>query len=177
MEKKRNGFTMVEVALVLGIAGLIFLMTFIALPALQRQARDAQRKSDMAYFIEMVKKYQTNNRGALPINANGSDVVKEFRDEYLANFIDPSGGEYNYKIYNCKESGGSAGDRCDDINLTKIIPHLNDGDFETNEDTFRVVLNAKCSGEGTTGVVFAPNSRKMAVLYKLEIGGIHCENT
>ena len=42
MTKKDNkkGFTIIEVVLVLAIAGLIFAMVFIALPALQRSQRD-----------------------------------------------------------------------------------------------------------------------------------------
>ncbi len=43
-EGTRGGFTIIEVVLVLAIAGLIFLMVFIALPALQRAQRDSQRK-------------------------------------------------------------------------------------------------------------------------------------
>jgi len=43
----KRGFTIIEVVLVLAIAGLIFLMVFIALPALQRNQRDTQRKNDM----------------------------------------------------------------------------------------------------------------------------------
>ena len=65
-ENKQSGFTIIEVSLVLAIAGLIFLMVFIALPALQRQSRDTQRRSDILTFLEMTKKYQSNNRGALP---------------------------------------------------------------------------------------------------------------
>ncbi len=174
MKKQRNGFTMIEVALVLGIAGLIFLMTFIALPALQRQARDAQRERDMAYFIEMAKKYQTNNRGALPINGNA--IAGEFtRDPYLVNFVDPSGENYQYAVYDCMGStGGSAGDKCNKV--ITMIDDLNSKSFDENKNTLRVVQNAKCTGD-SSGVVFAPNSRKMAVLYKLEGGGIHCENT
>ena len=42
-----KGFTIIEVALVLAIAGLIFLMVFIALPALQRNQRDTQRKTSL----------------------------------------------------------------------------------------------------------------------------------
>ena len=34
--KDAKGFTIIEVALVLAIAGLIFLVVFLALPALQR---------------------------------------------------------------------------------------------------------------------------------------------
>ena len=50
LNKERNrssqaeGFTIIEVVLVLAIAGLIFLMVFVALPALQRSQRDTQRK-------------------------------------------------------------------------------------------------------------------------------------
>lgn len=40
----KKGFTIIEVVLVLAVAGLIFLMVFIALPALQRSQRDSQRK-------------------------------------------------------------------------------------------------------------------------------------
>ena len=46
--KLYKGFTIIEVVLVLAIAGLIFLMVFLALPALQRSQRDTQRKNDMA---------------------------------------------------------------------------------------------------------------------------------
>jgi prepilin-type N-terminal cleavage/methylation domain-containing protein len=45
--KPLSGFTIIEVVLVLAIAGLIFLLVFLALPGLQRSRRDAQRKSDM----------------------------------------------------------------------------------------------------------------------------------
>ncbi|MBP9489769.1 hypothetical protein KBE88_03345, partial [Candidatus Saccharibacteria bacterium] len=44
-------FTIIEVVLVLAIAGLIFLMVFIALPALQRNQRDTQRKNDIARIV------------------------------------------------------------------------------------------------------------------------------
>ena len=42
LDDKSNtkGLTIIEVVLVLAIAGLIFLMVFIALPALQRNQRD-----------------------------------------------------------------------------------------------------------------------------------------
>lgn len=46
--KGRTGFTIIEVVLVLAIAGLIFLMIFIALPSLQRSQRDQTRKNDVS---------------------------------------------------------------------------------------------------------------------------------
>ncbi|MBS7346132.1 MAG: type II secretion system protein, partial [Candidatus Sacchiramonaceae bacterium] len=70
--KERNrssrveGFTIIEVVLVLAIAGLIFLMVFVALPALQRNQRDTQRKNDMARLKTAIESYKANNRGQLP---------------------------------------------------------------------------------------------------------------
>ena len=64
--KTKRGFTIIEVVLVLAIAGLIFMMVFIALPALQRSQRDTQRKNDMSRLVTQIINYQSNNRGALP---------------------------------------------------------------------------------------------------------------
>ena len=185
MKRQQKGFTLVEVALVLAIAGLIFLMIFVALPTLQRQARDAQRESDMAKFVDMVKKFQTNNRGALP---SGSDPVTGenvseggnswggFYFDYLGkNFVDPLGPNYNLVIYQCGE--GFAGDKCKDNDVNNMVSSLNNGTFEDNNNTLHVVVQAKCASDMETGVVAASTVRNMAVLYRLEGGGgIHCEN-
>ena len=40
---QKTGFTLIEVVLVLAVAGLIFLMVFLALPALQRSQRDTRK--------------------------------------------------------------------------------------------------------------------------------------
>lgn len=63
---ERGGFTIIEVVLVLAIAGLIFLMVFIALPALQRSQRDTQRRENMTALADAVIAYQSNNNGKLP---------------------------------------------------------------------------------------------------------------
>ena len=56
-----TGFTIIEVVLVLAIAGLIFLMVFVALPALQRSQRDTARRNDMSRVDTSLVQYQTNN--------------------------------------------------------------------------------------------------------------------
>ena len=66
LQKTHKGFTIIEVILVLAIAGLIFLMVFIALPALQRSQRDTQRRNDMARVATALTQYQANNGGELP---------------------------------------------------------------------------------------------------------------
>ena len=59
----KKGFTIIEVVLVLAIAGLIFLMVFLALPALQRSQRDAQRKQDIAMVVTALHNWKANNKG------------------------------------------------------------------------------------------------------------------
>lgn len=61
IQKTKRGFTIIEVVLVLAIAGLIFLMVFVALPALQRSQRDTRRREDMARVNNALVQYQTNN--------------------------------------------------------------------------------------------------------------------
>jgi prepilin-type N-terminal cleavage/methylation domain-containing protein len=40
MHRYRTGFTIIEVMIVLAIAGLILLIVFLAVPALEREARN-----------------------------------------------------------------------------------------------------------------------------------------
>lgn len=63
----QKGFTIIEVVLVLAIAGLIFLMVFIALPALQSSQRDTARKNDVSAVASAVTSYTGNNRGTFPL--------------------------------------------------------------------------------------------------------------
>ena len=59
--QQKTGFTIIEVVLVLAIAGLIFLMVFVALPALQRSQRDTARRNDMSRVDTSLVQYQTNH--------------------------------------------------------------------------------------------------------------------
>src|SRR3954468_7968902 len=47
LKKSNEGFTIIEVMIVLAIAGLILLIVFLAVPALQRNSRNTQRKTDV----------------------------------------------------------------------------------------------------------------------------------
>lgn len=73
--QKEKGFTIIEVVLVLAIAGLIFLMVFIALPALQSSQRDTARKNDVGTVSAAVQSYVGNSRGAFPTTAKLQSYV------------------------------------------------------------------------------------------------------
>jgi prepilin-type N-terminal cleavage/methylation domain-containing protein len=143
-KNKEKGFTIIEVVLVLAIAGLIFLMVFIALPALQRGQRDGQRRTDLARVQTKIQDYQTNNRNSLPSNWN------EFLENYMRvgndTFEDPSRGPYQFKV------------------------DLNEPTFDTNTAYIHVATKHTCKGE----VLEAAGVQKVALRIKLEGGGISC---
>lgn len=147
----KKGFTIIEVVLVLAIAGLIFLMVFVALPALQRGQRDTQRRDDVSRVVSQLQSYATNNRGALP--ANDAFASSSFQNGYLkagdGEFNDPKTG-VSYVIVE-----GGAGDRT-----------LEEGQLQYSR-------NASCNGENATG---SGSARQAAIRVKLEGSGYFCQN-
>ncbi len=65
-KKREQGFTIIEVLIVLAIAGLIILIVFLAVPALQRNSRNTQRKNDASRLSSLISEYVSNNNGKLP---------------------------------------------------------------------------------------------------------------
>lgn len=62
--KKQEGFTIIEVLIVLAIAGLIILIVFLAVPALQRNSRNTQRKNDVSALAGALQETINNSNGA-----------------------------------------------------------------------------------------------------------------
>ncbi len=98
LTSKNQGFTIIEIVLVLAIAGLIFLIVFLALPRLQRNRRDTQRKSDVGTVVSQLEQFNGNNRGTYPVSdANQCTAAAGNFGEFLAsNYVnglrDPSTG-------------------------------------------------------------------------------------
>ena len=179
----KKGFTIIEVSLVLAIAGLIFLMIFIALPALRRTQRDSTRRDDMMSFLKEVKSFQTNNRGMLPTGTGtynwGTDAFENpgastwagfFKDYMGDDFIDPDGTHYNLTVAGCTAPADEK--ECTASGIDKLNS-LSDLPFP-NGYTLIVITQATCAGEKPVKV---SNPRKVAVLYRLEGAGAYCGNT
>ena len=64
-KKKQEGFTIIEVLIVLAIAGLIILIVFLAVPALQRNSRNTQRSNDVSRALGAAQEVLNNNNGAM----------------------------------------------------------------------------------------------------------------
>ena len=171
-QKAKKGFTIIEVVLVLAIAGLIFLMVFLALPNLQRSQRDTQRRDDLARLQTAITNYQSNNRGKLPgTNSSDSKDAKKAYTDFVNNYLrvnsdtfdDPDGEEY--VIGSVCVDFNKGGDGCDTSKLADT--------FEGNSHQVYVYQNATCDGEQ---IVKSTGTRKVAFLYKLEGGGWYCGN-
>ena len=85
---KSSGFTIIEVALVLAIAGLIFLVVFLALPALQRSQRDTARRQDVAKGVVAVQQFYADGGDPSQITRVGYSTIGSGTsplDPYLKN--------------------------------------------------------------------------------------------
>ena len=74
-KSQSEGFTIIEVMIVLAIAALILLIVLLAVPALQRNSRNTQRKNDVSAIISGITEFTNNNNGTLPTGLNGTNPV------------------------------------------------------------------------------------------------------
>jgi len=68
--RDQKGFTIIEVLIVLAIAGLILLIVFLAVPALQRNGRNTTKRSDASKALGAVGEFVANNNGKVPATAD-----------------------------------------------------------------------------------------------------------
>lgn len=160
ISNSKKGFTIIEVVLVLAIAGLIFLMVFIALPALQRSQRDTQRRNDMSRFSSQLSQYQSNNKGGVPTGQNGYTA-------FITNYLNVGGDEFNDPSGQPYTIGGVV----DCSNATNCTQRSGaDGEAP---GTIYIYTSARCNGENPERV---SGARKIAFTLKLEGAGIYCGN-
>ena len=68
-KRDQKGFTIIEVMIVLAIAGLIIAVVLVAVPQLQRNQRNNARKSILSRIKSEVDNYAGNKNGTYPANA------------------------------------------------------------------------------------------------------------
>lgn len=147
--KKRNeGFTIIEVLIVLAIAGLILLIVFLAVPALQRGQRNTARKNDIARVGGAATEFVSNNNGTLPTASNGATAGSN-----AATIVNSAGNLSQYVAANINVVAGAASNAAVG-NLT----------------TVNIVTNAKCTSAGAASSTGA-TSRQMVIQYGVETSG------
>ncbi len=133
----------------LAIAGLIFLMVFLALPALQKSQRDTVRRNSLSTFSSQVTQFQSNNKGAVPTTA----AIDSFVTKYMqSNWSDP--------VTNNPYVKGAS-------NAAVDLPASAAGTWYYSDGNI-------CDGETitTTGA----GARNFAVRMKLEGSGVACQD-
>ena len=147
---KEKGFTIIEVVLVLAIAALIFLMVFIALPALQRNQRDQDRKTVVGKIASAVTEFQSNNRGEQPGTASDLSGYVDGKDD----------GSGNIKVNNeyvlVVSDGSGLGDS----------PSIGGA----KNDVIQVYTGARCGENADINKAVSGTSRQAAVIVQLENG-------
>ena len=152
---KSKGFTIIEVLIVLAIAGLILLIVFLAVPALQRSARNTQRKNDVSAMLGAISEYQDNNGGALPTQYWQSGTSVTFQT-----------GAANEATSNAKAGFytglGTSGS-------PDSIAALTTGQTKNaSTDVVNFYTNATCSGNGA---IYTSSNDSYAAVYGVEQSG------
>ena len=154
----KDGFTIIEVVLVLAIAGLIFLMVFIALPALQRNQRDTARKNEVSKVLSAVTSFQGNNRGAAPTLANDRFA------KYLDGTNNPGATPPNVGL----ESGTTVtiGTGADSTDVADVTP-----------DNIVLVMGRKCDPANSARTIDGTNRQAAALITLENADQVFCQSS
>ncbi len=145
-------------------------MVFVALPALQRNQRDTQRRNDAALVKTALENYKANNRGKYPwshlvLGESAATIPKSDLDFFVNRYLDidgkftsPTGEEY--AIYGIifgtfSNAWGFSGDGTSRINI---------------------FANANCASGGNVGWLSGARAskNKYAIRIGLETGKAYC---
>ncbi len=101
--KKEKGFTLIEIVLVLAIAGLLLVIVFLAVSGAQKSRRDSQRKNDLGRIVSQIESSASNSNGLYPGMTGAPMSWASFSSSnYIsgANLNDPTTGlGYDYVAY------------------------------------------------------------------------------
>lgn len=158
LSKNKKGFTIIEVLIVLAIAGLIMLVVFLAVPALQRNSRNTSRKADVSAVLAAVNEYTSNNNGSLPSAApTWAAPTLTLKGGASAITADAKLGFYTGGI-------GTGNGQVTEI-TTPAVQSALAGD--SANDRVVIVNGSKCGAAGATALA---SPRQVAVQYEIETG-------
>ena len=191
----KQGFTIIEVVLVLAIAGLIFLMVFVALPALQRSQRDTARRNDIARVDTSLTQYQTNHQNSKTTLPEGSSSWSPTENDIKNGTITctgtttEEGGNSSTSLEACKfvrdymNSGATGKDGVAKQNEFKDpdgtyysvdIAEQDNTPFSYDEATMDHVVYIRTGAKCKDDTAVEDTARHYAVLYRLEGAGVYC---
>jgi prepilin-type N-terminal cleavage/methylation domain-containing protein len=155
-QRKAEGFTIIEVLIVLAIAGLILLVVFLAVPALQRNARNTQRSNDIASVLGAMNEFVNNNNGTLPTGAAvAADGTLTISGAAGSNSVTTKLGYYKSGVSLSAAAPGAVG-----VN-------------STTTNTVVLYTAADCNSSGTQAI--DGQTRGFAATYTLEAAAKECK--
>ena len=165
-KQNQSGFTIIEVVLVLAIAGLIFLVVFLALPQLQRSRRDTARRDQVGRILASLTQNASNSGGNFP--ADNTEFVDFVTDN---NYFGSDG--------DCDTSGSPASPyECEsfsDPSTGGITVATADGNAPAVGEV-KYSPNAICDANTLDIDASAHGDRQVAVAMGLEQGGSYCQD-
>lgn len=191
----KKGFTIIEVVLVLAIAGLIFLMVFLALPALQRSQRDTERKQDVAMVVTALHNWKAANRGKGYVALGDSKTEK---NTIASDYEKKNGLDVRISSIENNPLNNYVGFRTDDNsnkNDSSSLLSLNTSFIKTykanptivslpnaffkEKRVIGIIINMTCNNMETleSGEVILKDGKPgaAAVIHSLESGGAYCQ--
>lgn len=103
----KQGFTLIEVVIVLAIAALVLAGVFLAVTGAQTSRRDTQRKNDVGRVASYLEQIASNNAGVYPANQAAFAAAI---GTYVGGMNDPlSGTAYQYTAARVPTNAASAG--------------------------------------------------------------------
>jgi len=163
LDKAQRGFTIIEVMIVLAIAGLIMVIVFFAVPQLQRNQRDNARQSAANRVSAELETFASNNQGAYPFKLAAPNNFADFQARYITTIqlLNPAtGASYTVVAGGGNPTAGNPG--------TNNNPNINE---------MRVYPGQACSGEFNSGTYLAPsatnNSQQFSVRVALDRDGTY----
>jgi prepilin-type N-terminal cleavage/methylation domain-containing protein len=109
-DNRSRGFTIIEVMIVLAVAGLILAVVLLAVPALQRTQRNNARRSDAVHIAGLVSDYVSNHGGSMPPAGAFSTAGENFSQLTTAPTVATGGtgyGSTTQAVINTNESCNS----------------------------------------------------------------------
>lgn len=153
LRKLDSGFTIIEVIIVLAIAGLIMVIVFLAVPQLQKNSRDQARKSIVSRIKSEIENYASNSGGQYPWNnlsASCSSATQsgtpgdwpDFFGRYLST-VDIKDPSLAAPVITCNPSGSVSATSSYVAAFTSSNMAL-----AQSKGLLNIVTGAKCNGEG-----------------------------
>lgn len=156
MSGRNDGFTIVETLIVLAVAGLILLIVFMAIPSLERNSRNNQRRQDVQTILQAVSHYELNDSGNFPVNCGPAPACTSVKagapNDYFLRFLANKLSFYTT------------------ANQVMLSSTHSEGDSDTSVDKVYIHNYERCNPSGGTATIKAAGYSDVVALYSIEAG-------